>query len=90
MNERKIVYANGFRIAMGAMETQILLRIDTPIIDEQNQFTKIEMEDVADIRINPSLAKQLYLALQQHIEVYEKNFGTLFVPENTSDISEMK
>ena len=29
-----IIYANGFRMAVNASEVQLLLRVETPIIDE--------------------------------------------------------
>lgn len=88
MNEREIIYANGFRITMGLMEAQIVLKVDTPIIsEEQSTINGVETKEVADVRLNPSLAKQLYMALKQHIDIYEQNFSSLNVPDIPETVS---
>ena len=78
-----VIYANGFRMAVNASEVQLLLREETPIIDEEkNEITGVEKTNVADIRISPILAKNLCNKLQAQIDEYEKNYGTIVSLEN--------
>lgn len=78
MNEHGIIYANGFRIALGAFETQLTFRIETPIIDNATgDIIDVAQHEVADIRINPSLAKHLCAILQQQLDEHERQFGPL-------------
>lgn len=78
-----IIYANGFRMAVNASEVQLLLRVETPIIDEEkNELTCVEKTNVADIRISPILAKDFCKKLQAQIDEYEKTYGELISLEN--------
>lgn len=72
------LYANGFRIAVSAMEAQLTFRIDTPVFDPaNNQLARVDSTELADIRMSPVLAKQLSILLAQNVEAYEKQFGTI-------------
>ena len=42
------IYANGFRVAVSQIETQLMFRVDTPRFDEKDQMVAIERKDVAD------------------------------------------
>lgn len=76
-----IIYANGFRIAMSGYETQICFRCDTPIIDESNgEITGVNQEVVADVRINPMLARELCEKLNEQLDSYDK-----IVKDNTNE-----
>ncbi|MBP5385671.1 MAG: DUF3467 domain-containing protein [Lachnospiraceae bacterium] len=78
------IYANGFRVAVSQMETQLMFRVDTPQFDEKDQMTGIERKDVADIRISPILAKTLRDILVQHVDAYEKQFGEIKMGDQQS------
>lgn len=83
MDERKVLYANGFRIAIGVLETQLCFEIETPVIDkETGKLTGVETQEVADIRLNHILAKQLCDVLQEQLEEYEKKAEPLEDLEN--------
>ena len=82
MDEKKFIYANGFRTTMGMLEMQIVFKVDSPIIDESTgEMMGVTTEQVADLRISPTIAKQLCLALQHQVAEYEKSFGQIKLPE---------
>ena len=78
------IYANGFRVAVSQIETQLMFRVDTPRFDEKDQMVAIERKDVADIRISPILAKTLRDILAQHVEAYEKQYGEIKMGDQQS------
>ncbi len=78
MNENNPIYANVFRIAFSAFEAQLSFGIETPIVDDvAGVITGATQKNIADIRLNPALAKQLCLSLKQQIDDYENQFGPL-------------
>lgn len=78
-----VIYANGFRMAVNASEVQLLLRVETPIIDEEkNEITGVDIANVADIRVSPIIAKNFCKKLQAQIDEYEKAYGTIVSLEN--------
>lgn len=90
MNELVTTYSNSFRIATGPFEVQLTFRIETPVIDEESgAITSVMLQPVADIRLNPSLAKNLSIALQQQVAEYEKQYGSiessLILPEGCNE-----
>ena len=82
MDERKVVYTNGFRTTMGMLETQLVFKIESPVIeDASGKVVSIQSQDLVDLRMSPAIAKQLCVALGQQIAEYEKNFGQIKLPE---------
>lgn len=78
------VYANGLKIAISPMETQLVFRIDTPSYDENDQIVGVIRNDITDIRISPILAKTLRDMLDQNIQEYEKVFGEIKIGDYKS------
>lgn len=77
MDERKVIYGNGFQVSSQRLETQIIIKLETPVFDERlEKCVKVNTEEVADIRMHPELAKELYIALKKQIDEYEKTFGS--------------
>lgn len=67
-----IVYVNGFSVAMSALETQINLRCDSPIIDkESGAIIGVNLQVVADVRMNPKLARELCEKLSEQLDAYD-------------------
>ena len=66
-----IIYANGFRVSIGGLETQLMFKLESPVVDENDNISGISLKDVADIRINIALAKQLSEILKNAIDDYE-------------------
>ena len=78
MDERKVLYANRFRVTVGDLETQLLFELESPVVNEETgEIIGVETQSVADIRMNSKLAKQLCNALPEQLNEYEKVFGPL-------------
>lgn len=90
MEETNVIYSNSFRIATGPFEIQLSFRVETPIVNEEDGSIKdVKTCQVADIRLNPAMAKNLSLALQQQVEEFEKQYGkvvdSLILPETGNE-----
>lgn len=78
MDEHITAYSNNFRVLIGVTEAQLIFRLETPVIDDSTgSITGVSLQNVADIRLNPIMAKELCLALQQQLKSYESQFGPL-------------
>lgn len=64
-----LIFTNGFRLTISDAETQLVLRVETPVIDEEkNEICGSNVVDVADVRMSTAMAKQLYLSLKGNFE----------------------
>ena len=82
MNEIAIKYANGFSIAITDTEVQLLFTVSSPVINAQNgNVDTTTLAQVADIRLNPIVAKQLGELLSKQIAVHESKS----IPLKTND-----
>lgn len=81
MDTNSPIYSNSFRITSGALETQLLFKLESPVINEANNSVDGSTEvNVADIRLNSVMAKELYLRLKEQIETYEQKYGVINCP----------
>ncbi len=74
----KVKYTNGFSLSTAIGETRLLFLMSTPAIDGKEREL---LENVADIRMNITLAKQLRDALCDSISNYEKAYGEIVLPK---------
>lgn len=79
--EIKAKYTNGFSLSTTLGETRLLFLLSTPKIDEKDGSESATFKDVADMRMNVVLAKQLSIALQDSIRNYEKAYGEVVLPK---------
>lgn len=67
-----LIYVNAFRLVQNDVETQIVLKVETPIVNEENNTIEgTKVIDVADVRMNTSMARQLYMSLKERFECEE-------------------
>ena len=89
MDVKDVIYTNAFQLTSGAAEIQLILKLETPIINaDNNSFLGTECTNLADIRISPFVAKQLSLALSHNIREYENNYGKIPFPVNEESIKD--
>ena len=41
-----IIYANGFRVSIGGLETQLMFKLESPVIDENDNISGVSLKDV--------------------------------------------
>ena len=71
-----LIYANGYRVTITDKETQLLLRVESPIVDEEkNEISGTTVVNVADVRMSTGIAKELYLSLKGHFECFNEGTG---------------
>lgn len=85
MDANNTIYSNAFRIAINSLETQILFKLETPVINEaENTITGSTQINIADIRLHPKMAKELYIKLKEQIDFYEENYGKINLPDENN------
>lgn len=66
--KNKAVYANGISVSFGPTEVRMLFSLNTPVIKEGKDTGELTWDEVADVRINPMLAKRLCNILVENLE----------------------
>lgn len=68
------IFTNAFRAVTTSSEVQILFRLATPNINEENNtIGEPFIEDIADIRISPEIAKSLCETILSQINQQEES-----------------
>ena len=80
------IYTNSFSIVMGHLDAVLTFKLETPILNEDNyQLERVERTKIADIRMNPALAKELCIKLKEQIDMYEKMNGEIRSLSNSNE-----
>ncbi len=72
MDEQKILYANGLTLSVTDGEARLLFTVSTPVVGENGEIKSVMVEDVADIRVNNVVLKQISDTLSKGIENFSK------------------
>lgn len=72
MDEQKILYANGLTLSVTDGEARLLFTVSTPVVGENGEMKSVMVEDVADIRVNNVVLKQISDTLSKGIENFSK------------------
>lgn len=82
MDNKGVIYSNAFEISSTIAEMRIVFGLETPLKSSDGKIKESETDQIVDVRMSYFIAKQLYSALGDVIEHYEKSFGAVNVGNN--------